>query len=298
MKYFMKKMAASIIACFLFTNVALAHQGTITIGAKTYSEQYILAEIAKILLENEGFDVNVKSNLVTAIIRTAIKSGEIDLHFSYTGTAYTVFHKQKDVEIMTDPQKIYEYVKKADVPNGIIWLDMIPFNNTNALMIRKEDQEKYNLFSITDLSAFLNDNPEYRFAISAEFSARKDGYRYLSRKYKFPRNVNLIKMDFGLIYKALKDKQVDVGLSYSTDGRISAWGFVNLEDDLNHFPVYFPAACVREEVLQKYPEIEEILKPMSEKLTVDDMRRMNAAVDIEDRPVSEVAQEWVDQFVK
>ena len=278
----------------LTISISFAQAKSITIGTKTYSEQFILAELAKILLEEQGYEVTVKKNLPTAIIRKALENNSIDFYFEYTGTAYTVFYKQKDIAVMTNSESSYQWIKEKDAEKGLIWLDKLGFNNTNAIMIRKEDQDLHKIYSLSDLSNHLKEHPEFRFAVSAEFYARADGYRPLSRKYTFPKKINLIKMDFGLIYKALKDKSVDAGLSYSTDGRIASWGFVTLIDDLQHFPVYYPAAVIRSEILNKHPDIAEILKPISEKLTMEDIQKMNAAVDIDGLPVAKIAKEWVD----
>ena len=100
-------------------------------------------------------------------------------------------------------------------------------------------------------------------------------------------------MDDGLVYKALKEKQVDVSMGFATDGRIEDFGFITLEDDKSYFPIYNPAPVVREEVLKRYPEIRNILKPLSERLTTDEMRKLNAMVDIEHQKISEVAMDWL-----
>jgi osmoprotectant transport system substrate-binding protein len=100
-------------------------------------------------------------------------------------------------------------------------------------------------------------------------------------------------MDDGLVYKALKDKQADVSMGFATDGRISSFGFVVLDDDKAYFAMYNPAPVVREPVLDKYPDIKDILKPVAEKLTTQEMQHLNALVDIEHREISEVVQEWL-----
>jgi osmoprotectant transport system substrate-binding protein len=102
------------------------------------------------------------------------------------------------------------------------------------------------------------------------------------------------KMDSGLVYQALREKEVDVSMGFATDGRISAFGFVILEDDKNYFPTYNPCPVVREEVLEKYPEIEEIFQPLVEKLTTEEMQKLNAMVDLEDKDDEKTAREWLE----
>ena len=130
--------------------------------------------------------------------------------------------------------------------------------------------------------------------VGAEFWERPDGFKPLMKLYGFsiPYS-NLKKMDDGLVYKALKDKQVDVSMGFATDGRISSFGFVVLNDDKAYFPKYNPAPVIRKPVLDEYPEIRDILKPVSEKLTTQEMQKLNATVDIEHKDINEAAMEWL-----
>lgn len=296
----MKFLKTLFLAAFLFNAsiATFAAEKEITVGFKPFSEQLILAEMAKQLLEEKGYKVDLKGNIQTPLLRQAQESGEVDLYFEYTGTAYITIHKQKDFEIYSDVQKCYDWVKEYDAKKGLVWLDMFQFNNTNSIMMRKTDSDTYNIHTLSDLSNHIKSNkePKIKLAVSAEFFARKDGFKGLAKKYQFPRRFDLIKMDFGLIYKALYDKSIDAGLGYSTDGRIANWGFVNLVDDKNYFPVYYPAAVVRQDTLEANPDIDEILKPMSEKLTSDQIMKMNAAVDIHNEKPADVARKWIESI--
>jgi osmoprotectant transport system substrate-binding protein len=102
------------------------------------------------------------------------------------------------------------------------------------------------------------------------------------------------KMESGLAYKALKDEEVSLSMGFETDGRIEAFGFINLEDDKSFFPVYNPAPVIRKATLDKYPEVRDILSPMIKYLTTREMRKMNAEVDIEHEQVEYVAIKWLE----
>ncbi len=267
----------------------------ITIGGKNFTEQYILPELAKILLEKKGFDVKLKTGVGSAIIRQSLEKGQIDFYYEYTGTAYTVFHKQKDRDIMTHRDKCYQWVKQADSKKGLIWLDIVRFNNTYTLMMRRAMSQKLGIDSISDLSLFINNNPEkIVIGVNAEFWERPDGFKPLMKLYGFKIPYDKVKkMDSGLVYQALKEGLVDVSMGFATDGRIAAFGFVNLKDDKSYFPIYNPAPVIRKEVLEKYPEIRNILIPIAENLTTEEMQELNAAVDIEHKEIHEVAREWL-----
>ena len=292
-----------IFFCIFLALFALASFSTVTyaekkivLGGKNFTEQYILSEIAKILLEKNGFKVETRTGVGSTVARQSLVNGQIDLYYEYTGTAYTIYHKQNDKDMMTDRNKCYQWVKNADEANGLVWLDPVELNNTYTLLMRKNQAEKLGIKSISDLGKYINKNSKKLvIGVGAEFWERPDGFKPLMKLYGFsiPYN-NLKKMDDGLVYKALKDKQVDVSMGFATDGRISSFGFVVLNDDKAYFPIYNPAPVIREPVLDKYPEIKDILKPVAEKLNTHEMQLLNAEVDIEHREITEVAMEWLN----
>ena len=128
----------------------------ITIGGKNFTEQYILSEMAKILLEKNGFDVEMRTGVGSVVCRQSLENGQMDFYYEYTGTAYTVYHKQSDSKVMTSQVKCYEWVKKADAQKGLVWLDPVEFNNTYTLMMREKAAVKLKIVSISDLSRYVN----------------------------------------------------------------------------------------------------------------------------------------------
>jgi osmoprotectant transport system substrate-binding protein len=274
-----------------------AQDKQITIGGKNFTEQYLLPELAKALLEKNGFQVELKTGLPTNMARKALLAGEVDLYYEYTGTAYTVFYKQDDPKIMSDPQAVYNWIKDKDAEKGLVWLPPVKLNNTYTLMMKKPQAEKLGISSISDLAAYVKKNPnDLIVGIGTEFWNRPDGFKKLAQVYglKVPIN-NIKKMSLGLAYQALKDGQIGVGMGFATDGRIAAFGFVNLKDDKQFFPVYNPAPVVRKAVLDKYPEIEKILEPLAETLGTGEMQAMNKAVDVDHGSEADVAKAWLKE---
>ena len=125
-----------------------------------------------------------------------------------------------------------------------------------------------------------------------EFSVRPDGYLELQQVYDFNFD-NVQVMDLGVTYGALQNGKVPVAMGFATDGRIAALGLVSLEDDKGFFPVYNPAPVVRQEVLKAYPELEEILAPISEKLDTESMIDLNKQVDVDNKTPEEAAKDWL-----
>ena len=101
-------------------------------------------------------------------------------------------------------------------------------------------------------------------------------------------------MATGICYTALKESKTDASMGFSTDGRIAAFDFVNLVDDRKFFPSYNPAPVVRKKIIEKYPEIEKILKPMI-RLSTMEMQSLNAAVDVDKKPVKTIVLQWLKE---
>ncbi len=279
---------------FVSCNRAGNHRKVI-IGGKNFTEQYLLAELARNIMEDKGFVVELKTGVGSSLIRQSLIKGQIDLYYEYTGTAYTVYYKQADPDIMTDRARCYEWVKEADARRGLIWLKSVPFSNSYTLMMRKGHAESLGISSISDLSRYINKHPkELLIAVNAEFWERPDGFKALMNHYGFNVPYNSIKkMESGLAYKALQEEYVSVSMGFETDGRIEAFGFINLKDDRSFFPVYNPAPVTRQDVLNKYPEIRRILEPIAEYLTTEEMRKLIAQVDIGKKQVEDVATSWM-----
>jgi osmoprotectant transport system substrate-binding protein len=294
-KYFSMVLAVFLAVTLYAGATVTAAEKKLVVGSKNFTEQQILGQIMIQLLQAKGFTCEDKTGLGgTLVARKALENGQIDIYMEYTGTALVTMLKEK--KIITDPKECYAFVKKADLErNGLVWLPYMPFNNTYCLMMRKEEAAAKGIKTLSDLSAYVKANPDaIRFGTGPEFYARPDGYRPLQKKYdfKFPRD-KIIKMDDGLLYKAVKDGQVDVGMGFATDGRIKGFDLVALEDDLNYFPVYNPAPVVRQETAKQFPELESIFAALAEKLDTKTMTDLNYAVDGEHKSVEDVAHEWL-----
>ena len=288
-------LPAILILAVLLPGSVFARDKSLIVGGKNYTEQLLLPELAGILLEQAGFDVTLKTGVGTVIARKSLENAQTDLYYEYTGTAYTLFYKQKDTAIMTVPGKVYNWVKKADSEKGLVWLDPVNFNNTYTLMMRKAEAEKLGIKSISDLGAYVSKNPDNLiFALDSEFWERPDGFKGIMKTYKFNLPFKQVKkMSVGLTYQALKKELVNSAMGFATDGRIAAFGFVNLVDDKFFFPVYNPVPVIRKGILDKYPEIESILKPIAKNLTTEEMQQLNKAVDVDHKQVHDVAMDWL-----
>lgn len=292
---FTRVLPAILILTLFLPGSVFAKDKSLIVGGKDYTEQLLLPELASILLKQAGFNVTLKTGVGSVIARKSLENAQFDLYYEYTGTAYTLYYEQKDTATMTVPEKVYDWVKNADAEKDLIWLDPVKFNNTYTLMMNKAEAEKLGIKSISDLGVYVAKNPDNLvFALDSEFWERPDGFKGIMKMYNFklpPKQVK--KMTVGLTYQALKEGLVNSAMGFATDGRIAAFGFVNLEDDKSFFPVYNPVPVVRKEILEMYPEIQTILKPLADTLTTEDMQQLNMAVDVDHKAVSDVAMDWL-----
>jgi len=273
--------------------VGLAYADTIVVGGKNFTEQQFLAEMTTQLLEANGFNVDKKNGMGSTVLRKAQVHGQIDLYWEYTGTSLITYNKVK--EKLTS-KEVYERVKKLDKEVGLVWLDPSKANNTYALAMRLSDKNKYNINTISDYAKAMNSKIKIKTGLNSEFSARADGMPGVEKTYNFKlARSNKIKMDSGLIYTALKNKDIDLGLVFATDGRISAFNFYTLEDDLGFFPNYALVPVIRDETLKKNPTLKNILNKVSAVLNDDLMRNINKQIDVDKKTVKSVASKFLNE---
>ncbi|QHE51117.1 glycine betaine ABC transporter substrate-binding protein [Pontibacillus sp. HMF3514] len=269
-------------------------KGTIKIGGKGFTEQQILSTMTSIYLKEKGYDVEEASNMGSTVVRKALENGQVDMYWEYTGTALVIFQKQ---DPLADSEKAYQKVKETDEKEGLMWLEKADLNNTYSILMKEEKAKDLGIKSVSDLADYVNKNPnKLKFASNAEFYARDDGIKGLQEHYgfEFP-SKNVVKMDSGLLYNALKDGQVDVSVGFATDGRIKGFNLTALEDDKDFFPAYNVAPVVREEVLNNYPELNDLMNKVSGNLNTEAMMQLNYKVDVEHKEVSLVARNWLKE---
>lgn len=268
----------------------------VVVGGKNFTEQQIIAEMTARLLDAHGFDVRKNAGMGSSVLRTAQENGQIDVYWEYTGTGLIVHNNVSFPPGELTSDEIYEQVKTIDADKGLVWLKPSEANNTYALAMRRKHAGEMNITSLSDLAAAVNDGQSLSFASNAEFYARDDGMRPLLETYgfQFPRR-DIRRMDSGLTYQALRDGQVEVALVFATDGRIPAFDFVVLEDDKQFFPAYALTPVVRQDTLDRHPELADLLNGLSAILDDATMAQLNARVDVERETIEAVAESFLQE---
>ena len=268
-----------------------AEKSLIKIGSKDFTENLILSEIYALALEENGYKVERVFNIASSVVHTTIVSGDIDLYPEYTGTGLLSILK---LPLETDPDKVYDTVKKEyEKQFNLVWLDYAKANDGQGIVITTEASDKYNIKTISDLQK--NDN-KLRFASQGEFDVREDGIPALEAKYgEFNWESSKV-YDNGLKYEVLLNGEADVAPAYTTEGRLVDKKFTLLEDDKFVWPPYNIAPVIRKEILDKNPEIAEILNTVNTKIDTETITQLNAKVDVDKKEYEEVAKEFYESI--
>lgn len=279
-----------LILTVVLAGCSRGRENRIVVGSKNFTEQVILGElIAQHLEAKTGLRVDRRFYLSGSYIcHQAILAGRIDLYVEYTGTALTAILKEKPGGT---PAEVYKRVKAAYAERfGLEVTEPLGFNNTFAIVIRGEDARRLGLKTLSQAAAHT---PQWRAGFGYEFLERPDGFPGLAKTYGLRFAAQPRIMDLGLLYRALKEKQADLVAGNSTDGLIAALDLAVLEDDRNYFPPYEAVPLVRQETLARHPAVRQALAELAGRISEDEMRRLNFALDGQHRDVKEVVREFL-----
>ena len=262
----------------------------VSVGTKNFTEQLVLGELLAQVLETRiNIPVERRFNLAgTYICQQAILAGRIDLYVEYTGTALAAILKQP---VLSDSKAVFEIVRREYQRRfNLIVMPSLGFNNSFAIALRGDDERAAGIARLSDLAA---NAPRMRIGVGYEFLERPDGFAGLARTYGLQFAAPPVVMDLGLLYRALQAKQVDVVAGSNTDGIIGALGLKVLQDDRHYFPPYDAVPIVRPEALQQVNGMRAAMEQLIGRISTQDMRRMNYAVDGQKREISDVVHDFL-----
>jgi osmoprotectant transport system substrate-binding protein len=263
--------------------------GTI-IGSKNFTEQLILGEFLAEYLEPVARQPIVRRFYLagTYICHQALLAGRIDMYVEYTGTALAAVLKEKPI---ADHQQVFDLVKREYARRfNLDVLAPLGFDNSFAIVMRGPDARRLGLTRLSQVAPFSS---QLRMGVGYEFLERPDGYHGLIARYGLTFAESPRVMDLGLMYRALENRQVDLIAAANTDGLIAARDLVALEDDLLYFPPYDAVPITRPDCLKSSPEIGPAIERLAGRLTAEDMRRLNYAVDGEKKDAAVVVREFL-----
>ncbi|MFD4875735.1 glycine betaine ABC transporter substrate-binding protein [Streptomyces sp. NPDC058420] len=266
----------------------------LTVTSKEFTEQLILGAMMGIAFEAAGADVLDRTGIQGSIgAREAVKSGDADGMYEYTGTAWiTYLGNSKPI---TDPMKQWQAVRDADLKNGLTWLPPSALNNTYALAMNQANFKKYGTKTLSEVAALAKKNPgAVTLCVESEFANRADGLPGMEKAYgmNLPAK-NITQMDTGIIYTQVKKGSCTYGEVFTTDGRIKSMNLAVMADDKKFFPNYNAAPEINTKALKKWPAIAKVLDPVTKKLNNTVARTLNAKVDVDGEDPHQVALDWM-----
>ncbi len=279
----------AVTICLALTSCAPPRPNEPVVGTKNFTEQVILGELLAQEIEAKSH-LKVERRFYLAgsyICQQALVSGRIDAYVEYTGTALTAILKQP---LERNPEAVLDTVRRLYAQRyNVTVAPPLGFENTFAMIIRGDDARRYNLHTLSQAAQYT---PQWRLGVGYEFEQRPDGLPGLSAMYGLKFNGPPRTMDLGLLYRAISAHQVDMIAGNSTDGPIQALGLTVLEDDKHYFPPYQAVPLVRDDALRRWPQMKTALDALAGKITADDMRAMNEAVDGQHRDPAVVVREF------
>lgn len=276
------------VGCGRYFFSSFVQKDTIVVGSKDYTEQLILGNIyADLLEEYTDYNIERKMNLGTAVLWNSMVEKKVDVCADYTGTILVNIMKE---EPKGSADEVYNHVKENVAKNyDLKLLDPLGFNNTYTLAMEEDVAQKYNIKTYSDLVKYSD---EFVFSPTLAFENREDGLKGITKAYNFEFK-DVKSMDGSLRYQALTSGQAQVIDAFSTDGLLEKFKLRVLEDDKNYFPPYYAVPIVNQEILEKYPKIEEILNKLSGKIDEKTMIKLNYKVDELGQSPEKVAHDFL-----
>jgi osmoprotectant transport system substrate-binding protein len=285
------RIAALAVTIFLalLTSCAPPHPDHPVIGAKNFTEQVVLGELLAQEIEAKSHLKVERRFYLTGsyICNQALIAGRIDAYVEYTGTALTAILKQP---VNRDPQQVLDTVRRLYASKYRVTVAApLGFDNSFAMIIRGDDARRLHVAALSQAAQYT---PQWKLGVGYEFEQRPDGLPGLSAAYGLKFDGPPRTMDLGLLYRAINAHQVDMIAGNTTDGPIQAFGLTVLEDDKHYFPPYQAVPLVRNAALRRWPQMQNALNALAGKITADDMRAMNEAVDGQHRDPADVVREF------
>ena len=266
----------------------------VRIATKPMTEQYILGEMLGLLIEQAGYEVEITKGVGggTSNIQPAMESGEFDLYPEYTSSGWVLVLNHQAGGI--DDEEMFQQLRQAyEEKFDMTWVGLYGFNNTFTIAVRGDVAEQYGLENTSDLAAVAG---ELTFGGNPDYVERADGFGALCETYGLEFG-NVVDIDIGLKYQALAGGDIDVTNAFTTDAQLANPGtdLVTLADDKHLQVNYFCSTVVRQDALEKFPGLEDVLMQMDGILTDREMASLNYQVEVEGLDEQDVARDFLTQ---
>jgi osmoprotectant transport system permease protein len=255
----------------------------VRIGAKTFTEQYVLVELLRARLEQRGVAVEVVESLGSNVVFEALRHGDLDAYVDYSGTLWTTqLARERGAPRWQILAEVEGYLAREHVRS----LGPLGFQNAYALAVRRDTATRLGLHGLGDLAPHAGTlalGADYEFLSRREWTAVRTAYGLGFRR--------TASFDPALLYEAIARGEVDVISAFSSDGRIAAYDLVVLADPAAALPSYDAMILLGPRVAED-PRVLCALGPLRGALPVDLVRRANLQVD-HDHASPRAAAAWL-----
>src|SRR5271167_4933497 len=295
-------LISTICAATLFTLAASLAVAAppVVVASKIDTEGALLGNMILSVLAARGISVRNRLQLgPTNIVRAAILAGQIDIYPEYTGNGSLFFHMENDPVWKNRERGYAEAARLARAHNQLVWLAPAPANNTWVIAMRKDLARREHLATMSDFARYVNGGGDIKLAASAEFVESPSALPAFEASYGFRlTDRQLLTLSGGNTSATLRAAAegmsgVDAAMAYGTDGAIVALNLVTLDDDKGAQVVYAPAPVVREAVLERNPEIPQVLDPVFATLTLETLQKLNAEIAVDGEDAGAVAAAYL-----
>jgi len=267
----------------------------ITVGSKDFAEALIVGQLYLQLLEANGYKVIDKTNVSGSdVCQRALANGDFDVYPEYTGTIWFMVCG-KDSVPQGGPVALYDLLVGELAAAGVYRMGArTEVNNTYCFAMMRERANELGIKSLSDLGAYMTAHPgTFSFAGDQEFAIRSDGLLGMADHYGIDFGSNVFHMEKGLCFQALDNGQVDVAMVEATDGRLSKYDMLILEDDMFYFPTYNIIPFFRADFADAHPEVVALLDTLRPFMTDSQLQALNSKVDADGQEPEDVAREFL-----
>lgn len=241
-------------------------QSAYVVGAKTFTEQYILSALIAERLRNAGLSAETRPGLGSSVIYEALRASEIDVYVDYTGTLWA---NQFHLGPAPPRDEVLAILKQRLAQSGITLLGKLGFENAYALVMPRARAAALNIRSIADLAAqsrAMSIAGDYEFFSRPEWAALTQDYGLAFRTER--------QMQPDFMYAALVAGEVDVIAGYTSDGAIAADDLVVLSDPKRAIPPYDAIVLIAPSRANDQA-LRDALAPLLGKISLATMRDAN-----------------------
>ncbi|WP_406660388.1 glycine betaine ABC transporter substrate-binding protein [Methanolobus sp. ZRKC3] len=265
-------------------------KGTVVIGSKLFQESYILAHMTALVLEDAGYDTDVKQGLGGTFVNyEALKGGEVHAYVEYTGTAYSQILKLPPLDEW-DPQVVLDETEKGLMEtDNVMIVSNLGFEDAYAIAVKEDWAAENDVSTVSELEEYAG---ELSIGTDPEFATREDGLPRIKDVYGF--EFKEYKQGIPTImYESIKNGDVEAISAYTTDTRNEVFELRVLEDDKNALPPYDAILIVTEEFAENNPDAVAAMQKLNGAIDTDTMRMLNYQFDVEQKEPRDIAYQFL-----